>query len=330
MAKSLNISDIAKLAGVSPSTVSRYLNNGYVSQEKREIIANVIKETGYAPLAAAQNLKTQKTRMVGVIVPRIASESISHMIDGITKRFNDTGYEILLGNTNNNVEKEIEYLNFFENNQVDGVIFVATELNKEQLEILHRYNKPIVVASQNVPNFPSVYNDDKGAAYTATEHLIEQGCKDIVYLGVLEEDQAAGKSRHEGFRQALEEHNLKPAGEKLVDFSTFEGYTGIDKIISSKINFDGVFCATDNIAAGVINNLFYSGLKVPEDIKVIGIGDSMISKTLIPSITSIHLYYDELGYEAADMIITFLEGNAKSARHIQLGYSLCSRQSTEK
>lgn len=326
----MNISDIAKLAGVSPSTVSRYLNNGYVSKEKKEIIAKVIKETGYAPLPAAQNLKTQKIKTIGVIVPRISSESISHMVDGITKRFIDTEYEILLGNTNNNIEKEINYLTFFENNIVDAVIFIATELNEEEIHIIERYNKPIVIASQNVPNIPSVYNDDKGAAYKATCHLIEQGCKNIVYLGVLEEDKAAGKNRHEGFRQALEEHNLEPAAEKQVDFSALEGYTGINDIVNSGIYFDGIFCATDSIAAGAINNLYYSDIKVPEDVKVIGIGDSIISKTLIPPISTIHLYYDELGYEAADMIIDILDGKAKTVRQTQLGYELCVRETTEK
>lgn len=326
----MNISDIAKLAGVAPSTVSRYLNNGYVSKEKKEIIAKVIEETGYAPLAAAQSLKNRKIRTIGVIVPRINSESVGHMVDGITKRFEGTEYEILLGNTDNDIDRETEYLNFFENNLVDGVIFLATKLNKKQQKILNRYNKPIVIATQNIPHFACVYNDDFGAAYQATKHLIDQGCKKIVYLGVTEDDIAAGHERHEGFRKALKESNLEPAYEKEVDFSVFEGYTGINDAINLNVDFDGVFCATDNIAAGVLNNLSFTDLKIPEDVKIIGIGDSVISKAMIPSLTSVHLYYDELGFEAADMIINYLSNDLKIDRQTQLGFELCVRQSTEK
>ena len=118
----MNISDIAKMAGVSPSTVSRYLNNGYVSEEKKRVIRKVIDETGYAPLTSAQNLRNRKMNVVGVIVPKISSESISHIVDGITDRLRDTDYQIFLANTDNNVKKEIEYLELFENNFVDGVI----------------------------------------------------------------------------------------------------------------------------------------------------------------------------------------------------------------
>lgn len=326
----MNIQDIAKLAGVSPSTVSRYLNNGYVSKEKKELISKVIKETGYTPLTAAQNLKTQKIKTVGVIIPRLSSESVGHMVDGITKRFNDTNFEILLANTNNSPQKELEYLEFFENNQVDGVILMATEFTKEHRKIIERYNKPVVIASQNIIGLPSVYNDDKGAAYIATRHLIEQGCNKIVYLGVLEEDEAAGNNRHIGFLDALNENNLEPVSEKLVDFSAFDGYSGINDLLDNDIEFDGVFCATDNIAAGVLNNLIFSGKRIPEDVKVIGIGDTLLSKALIPSISSIHLYYDELGFEAGDMIINFLEGTAKTPRQLQLGFELCVRESTQK
>lgn len=325
----MNISDIAKLAGVSVSTVSRYLNNGYVSQKNKDKIAQVIRETGYAPLTAAQNLKTQNLHTIGVIIPRLNSESVGRVVDGITKRFKDINYEILLASTHNDTQKEIDYLDYFSKNQVDGLIFLATEINDSHRAILKNFNKPFVIATQSINEFPSVYNDDEGAAYTATKHLIDQGCKDIVYLGVLEEDKAAGQSRHKGYTKALEEHGLKSVEEKLVDFSIYEGYSGINDIIGSGKNFDGIFCATDTIAAGALNSLIVSNYKVPEDVKIIGVGDSTISKAMIPSISTIHLYYDELGYEAADMIVNFIEGKTKSNKKIQLGFDLCARQTTE-
>ena len=326
----MNISDIAKMAGVSPSTVSRYLNNGYVSEEKKRVIRKVIDETGYAPLTSAQNLRNRKMNVIGVIVPKISSESISHIVDGITDRLRDTDYQIFLANTDNNVKKEIEYLELFENNFVDGVILSATDFTAKHRQILKRYNKPVVIASQNVPGFPCVYNDDEEAAYNAVTHLAQQGAGHIAYLGVMEEDLSAGHGRHMGYLRALADAGLEADKnlEKIVDFTIYSGYTGIQELIDSGEKFDGLFCATDNIAIGAINCMRYSGLKVPDDVKTAAVGDSVVSKALFPSLTTVHLYYDEIGRESADMILGFLDGTAKSTRQLKLSSELCVRESS--
>ena len=125
----MTIAEIASRAGVSKAAVSRYLNNGYVSSEKREAIRRVIEETGYVPSQQAQTLRTGKSRMVGVIVPRIDSESISRVVAGISKVLEAQGYRLLLANTDNNIQKELEYLEVFRSGNVDGVILVATILS---------------------------------------------------------------------------------------------------------------------------------------------------------------------------------------------------------
>lgn len=326
----MNISEIAKLAGVSPSTVSRYLNNGYVSNEKKAVIRKVIDETGYAPLASAQNLRNKKMNVIGVIVPKISSESISHIVDGITERLRDTDYQIFLANTDNDINMEIKYLELFEHNFVDGVILSATNFTSKHKQILRRYNKPVVIASQNIPGFPCVYNDDEEAAYIAVQHLTEQGCKNIAYLGVMEEDLSAGQGRHRGYLRALTAAGLTADKKlsKIVDFSIYAGYNGIQELIDSGAEFDGLFCATDNIALGAINCMRFSGLKVPEDVKTVGVGDSTVSKALFPSLSTVHLYYDEIGRESADMILGFLDGTSKSKRQLKLGCELCVRESS--
>ena len=132
----LNIIDIAKLAGVSKSTVSRYLNNGYVGAESREKIKKVIDETGFMPQSYAKSLRTGKTNLIGVIVPKLSTETAPRVVQGITEVLSENNYDVLIANTNLSVEKEFEYLNIFKNNQVDGVIFMGTKITPKHKKII--------------------------------------------------------------------------------------------------------------------------------------------------------------------------------------------------
>ena len=133
----MTINEIAKLAGVSRATVSRYLNDGYVSREKSEKIRAVIEETGYRPSAQAQILRTKRTKLVGVIIPKINSDSISRMVAGISSVLSAAGYEILLANTDNNEKEELKYLQVFTaSNQVDGIILIGTIITAAHRKVL--------------------------------------------------------------------------------------------------------------------------------------------------------------------------------------------------
>jgi len=188
----MNISKIAQLSGVSKSTVSRYLNKGYVSEENRKKIQMIIDETGYIPSSYAQTLRTKKTNLIGVILPKISSETISRIVDGISSEISHHGYNVLLGNTKLSIEKEIEYLNIFKNNEVDGIIFVATVITQKHLDIMKNIKTPIVVVGQNVEDYSCVYHDDYGATYSVVEKLIKDNYKQIGYIGIKDEDIAVG------------------------------------------------------------------------------------------------------------------------------------------
>ena len=141
----MNINKIAELAGVSRTTISRYLNNGYVSEKNREKIQKIIDETGYVPSSFAQTLRTKKTNLIGVILPKISSSTISRIVDGISTELKKDGYNVLLGNTDLDIEKEIDYLNIFKNNEVDGIIFLAKTISNRHLEIIENLKIPIVL-----------------------------------------------------------------------------------------------------------------------------------------------------------------------------------------
>ena len=156
----MTIKEIARLANVSSAAVSRYLNGGYISEEKRAQIRKVIEETGYHPSAQARTLRTKRASLVGVVVPKINSESISRVTEGIGNVLAARGYQMLLASTDNNAKKEIEYLHLFEKYPVDGIILIGTMITAEHRRFLKNARIPVVVTGQNTKYANCVYHDD--------------------------------------------------------------------------------------------------------------------------------------------------------------------------
>ena len=159
----MTIKEIAQLAGVSSAAVSRYLNGGYVSEGKKEQIRKVIEETGYQPSAQARMLRTKKASLVGVVVPKINSESISRITAGIESVLAERGYQMLLAGTDNTPAKEVEYLRLFENYPVDGIILVGTMFTAGHRKFLKETKVPVVVIGQRTSHANCIYHDDYGA-----------------------------------------------------------------------------------------------------------------------------------------------------------------------
>ena len=210
----MNINEIARLAGVSRATVSRYLNNGYVSSEKKEVIRRVIQETGYQPSSQAQTLRTKKTSLIGVILPKINSDTISREVTGISDILTRRGYQLILANTNNDVEEELKYLSLFKERQVDGVVFIATMFTRKHKQMLKDYKVPIVILGQHLDGYPCIYQDDHKAAFQVTEKLAEKG-KKFAYIGVTDKDEAVGACRKKGFMDAIHKAKLEVVPERM-------------------------------------------------------------------------------------------------------------------
>ena len=329
----LNIIDIAKLAGVSKSTVSRYLNNGYVGAESREKIKKVIDETGFMPQSYAKSLRTGKTNLIGVIVPKISTETAPRVVQGITEVLSENNYDVLIANTNLSVEKEFEYLNIFKNNQVDGVIFMGTKITPRHKEIMNKLDVPIVVVAQYMDNYPCVYHDDFNAAKYMTEYLIGKGHKNIGFIGVYEEDRSVGLERENGYIAALKENNIEMDIEnlKVGDFSYESGYKLANELINKKNTPTAIFAVTDNLAIAAIDCLKDNGLNVPEDVAVVSIGDTRISQVVSPKLTTIHYHYKTSGRKSAEIMIELLKSGIKTSKtikkDIKLSYRLIERNS---
>lgn len=328
----MDINEIARLAGVSRATVSRYLNDGYVSKEKRDLIAKVIEETGYVPSRQAQQLRTGRTGLVGVIVPTINSQSVNRMVSGITSALGEGGYQTLLANTDNDADKEIEYLQVFsEKNHVDGLILLATIITDEHLKNMSELSIPIVVLGQHLDGFDCVFHDDYHATYDVTKVALAEGRRPS-YIGVMEEDEAAGHQRHLGFLDACSAAGISPLPEAQLfgDFTMDSGYFCCEQILERAPEVDTIVCATDTIALGALACLREYGKRVPEDVQVTGIGDSEFSRAVSPSLTTAHLFYKTSGTDAAQLLLAAMgaQGNISGTRELKMGYEVYVRTST--
>ncbi len=327
----MNIKEIAELAGVSKATVSRYLNQGYVSEAKKEAIKKVIDDTGYIPSTQAQNLRTKKTKMIGVIIPRLSSESISKIVDGINRSLYESGYHLLLANTDNDHQKEVEYMNIFKNDQVDGIILIASIFTAKHKKLIAESEVPVVIVGQEYDGKCCVYHDDYNAAKALTGLLIHAGCKDIAHIGGYIKDISAGRKRRDGYVDALKEKHIKVRQELILQgFFDYEtGYVKMRELLRMNINIDGVFCGTDRIASGAMKAIEECGLIVGKDISVVGIGDSQIAALMKPSLTTARYYYETSGVEAGNMMMALLKDETSSIKKIQLGYEIVERNSVK-
>lgn len=324
----MNINEIAWLAGVSRTTVSRYLNNGYVSEEKKEKIRKVIEETGYQPSTQAQMLRTKKTKLVGVVLPKINSDTISREVAGISDVLAKRGYQIILANTNNDIEEELKSLSLFRDNQVDGVIFIATMFTRKHKQMLKEYKVPIVILGQWLEGYPCVYQDDYYASYMITEKLLEKG-QNAAYIGVTDRDEAVGAKRRKGFEAALHKKKVPvvPERMKIGNFTMESGYECAKELLQQTPLIDSLICATDTMAVGAITCIKELGLRIPQDIQVVGIGDSSFGKIIEPKLTTVHFFYKTSGMEVASMLADLMENEEGIRKEIKMGCEIVLRNS---
>ncbi len=328
-AASMTIGDIAKMAGVSRAAVSRYLNNGYVSAEKKERIRLVIEETGFKPSFMARTLRTKKTCMIGVVLPRIHSDSISRIVAGIGNVLNSAGYEMLLSTTDNSPERELDFLKIFSKDRVDGVILLGTVLTPKHIRLLSESPIPVVVLGQKINGCTSIYHSDRLASRELTELILGRGRRHIGFIGIMKEDVAVGYERHAGYEDALSGAGLSLPEEYYIqgDFSLESGYSSMEILYSHAPALDAVICATDSLAVGALMYLKNIGKSVPADMMLAGFGDNLISGVTTPSVTTVHFYYWESGELAAGELLTMINEGRKKQKQIRLGYELIVRES---
>ncbi len=327
----MQIKDIARLAEVAPSTVSRVLNgSGYVSAEVRSRVEKVIADTGYVPNSIAKSLKAKKSRTIGVIIPRIASFSMASVIEAVTRECEVAGYEVFLANTTLRVEKELSFLQAFARRQIDGVVMMSVKITPEHVKLIESLDFPVVVVGQQYPGLCCVTHDDREVAEMVTSKLLSAGRQRVAMLNVSLDDNSVRGERAQGYKDALEKEGVPFLSERVAygDFTISSGKQCMQKIWERcPEKPDAVFCVSDRMAVGAVQYLKGLQVRIPEDCAVVGIGNDEISRFTYPSLSSVEYYYHEMGTKAARLVLEGIE-RGKSPRGVwYIGYSLVRRES---
>lgn len=297
------IVDVAKVAGVTPTTVSRVINNrGYISEKTKIKVFEAMKELNYQPNEIARSLTKKKTNTIGVIVPHISHPYFSKLISNLENQASKKGYKIILCNSKEEAEKEQEYLDMFKSNRVAGIVLCSGNVEASEINV---GDTPIVLLEKNFEEgYFGIQCDNYQGGKLATEHLIECGCKSLLHFsGVIGEDMPAD-NREKAFIETCEKNGIQYFVKKydLSIYNDMNYYNYIKETLINLPKIDGIFASSDLIAAQVIQVCNELNINISKDIKLVGFDDVDISKLTTPTITTIHQPITEMAMEAINII----------------------------
>jgi LacI family transcriptional regulator len=313
--KELTIYDLAKRLNISAATVSRALSDHpAVSKKTKRKVGEIAEEMGYRKNSFASDLRKQKTYTIGVIVHELNSHFITSVLSGIEKVAAEAQYNIIIGHSAETSTKEIKNAHNLFHKRVDGLI-VSLAYDTTSLQHYDPFIKrgiPIVFFDRVKKDAPGikVVIDNYMAAYNATVHLIEQSCKKIIHItGCLSQNVYA--DRLEGFKKALAAYNLPFEPEQLIitDLSEQAGIEAARQIIEMKTRPDGLFITNDLCAAVCMQSLKDAGIKIPEDIAIVGFNNDTISRVIEPKLTTINYAGREMGEVVGNSLVNQLNGD---------------------
>ena len=306
MKKKMTMQDIADMSGVTKSTVSRYFNGGYVKDETREKIKSIIEKYNYEPNAFAQSLKAKQSRIIGVIALCLDSTVTSRTMMAIDDYLRKENYMSLVINTDHDEKLELKYMESLWRMNVDGIILIATQVSEAHCALVKKMDLPVVFVGQKFKDGISILYDDYHAGIKVGELAAEKGHRDIVYIGVMESDQAVGVERKKGILDGLKHKGVTKIELLHADFSFDVAYEKVKKLLMKRIP-DMIIAATDRLAFGAYKAIQEKGLRIPEDISLVGFGGYEISSLLTPKLTTIRYDSDTAGYIAAETMSKLLK-----------------------
>lgn len=316
------IVDVARLAGVTPTTVSRVINNrGYISEKTKKRVHEVMDELGYQPNEIARSLTKQKSNTIGVIVPHISHPYFAKLISNLENEAAKKDYKIILCNSKEKAEKEKQYLDMCKSNRVAGIIICSGNVESNKI---NTGGIPVVLLEKNFEEGKlGIQCGNYQGGKLATEHLIECGCKKILHLsGVIDEEMPAD-NREKAFIDVCSKNEIEYFIKKY-DIDTYNQmnyYDYIKAALNEIEGVDGIFASSDLIAAQVIQVCNEIKIRIPEDIKLVGFDDVDISQLTTPRITTVHQPIKEmarLSIELIDAKYNNIEVNEKTILPIKL------------
>lgn len=318
------IKDIAEELNISASTVSRVLNKkGYYSTDVAKKINDLIEKTGFIYNMSAKSLRYSRSFTIGFMIPDISNSFFGSLALIIEQYFKDKGYSLYICNTNADPDEEYKHFNLFTSNKVDGILCIS-QMTKLPINF-RKYNIPVVSLDRYpICDYPitKVINDDYATSYAIAELLISKGCKNILLI--------TGKSIHiksndltskriQGFKDGLSKHNIPLSKNNIIriDLHSENAVFDTEECIINQIKlgriFDGIFAITDRFALGALYGLQKMGIKLPEQVKLIGYDNSLYSKITKPTISTVDRDILALAEAACDELLLLIESENKTS-----------------
>lgn len=333
----MTIYDIAKQLNVSSATVSKVINNyPDVSAKTREKVQNFLKEINFHPNAHAQSLSTKKSWMIGVVYYEDTGVGLSHpyfsaIIDSFKKSVEAEGYSIHFGSKNSRLMND-NYLDYFQYRNVDGIVIFCTDQNDKQTWQMIESEIPVVIIDMKVDGATTVTSDNELGCQLAIDYLAKLGHQKIAHIAGCQGNNWASQVREHGFIAAMTKNQLAilPGFIQYGKDFTFEsGYQAMQQLLANPERPTAVFAASDLMAAAAIEAINDAGLRVPEDISVIGFDDIELAKFLKPKLTTVRQNTVELGRSAAKLLINHIDKNQSEVDFV-VPVEFVERQSCQK
>jgi len=318
---SSTIRDVARLAGVSVATVSRYINQtATIADETGRRVQGAMDTLSFTPHPIARNLATQRTNTIGLLLSDIGGQFYTPLLRGIEAVSSEAGYDLLIHSTRTSHAAKVPRRALNEHN-TDGLLIFTDALDNTELARLNQIGFPLVLMHQSPPdylNIPFVTIENRYGTQQAVEHLIAvHGRSRIAFLRG-PEDNEDSEEREQGYLQALKAHGL-PLDPTLVvrgEFEAAQAYAAVKQLISQGAMFDAVYTGDDDSAIGVVQALQEAGLRVPEDVAIAGFDDSLFARILTPPLTTVRAPIEQVGREAARQLVRLIRGEPADARTI--------------
>ncbi|QZT35059.1 catabolite control protein A [Caldalkalibacillus thermarum TA2.A1] len=333
--KNVTIYDVAREAGVSMATVSRVVNgNPNVKPVTRKKVLETIKRLGYRPNAVARGLASKRTTTVGVIIPDISSLFYAELTRGVEDIANMYNYNIILCNSDQRPEKEIHLVNTLLEKQVDGLLFMGSQLTDEHIDLFSTSTVPVVLAStkDEKEEMPSVVIDYKQAAYDAVKLLLDKGHTRIGFISGPAKEKYSGQERLAGYRNALEEAGLA-VDETLIRYGDYRYDSGLKaagELIDMADRATAIIAMSDEMAIGAIHACQDLGLNIPEDVEVIGFDNTRLTSMVRPRLTSVVQPMYDIGAVAMRLLTKFMNKEKIDNHLVVLPHRIEERESTKK
>lgn len=328
--KYITLKMVAEKAEVSVNTASRAINNRPdINLETKKRVLRIAKELGYIRNAAAVALRTKKTGTIGVVIADNRNPFYAEVLNGMEEAAREKNYHIILANTQRDYKKEEEAINLLLAKRVDGLLITPVQDEDEDIKNLIDANIPFVVVGRDFENIEvdAVYNDEVKGGFLATEYLIKKGHKRIALIdGFLYKSPA--KSRLEGYKKALNKYRI-PLDESLIsvgDINIEDGYERTKQMLEKNLDFTAIFAYNDMMAFGSMQAIREKGLRIPEDIGLVGYDDILFCSLMNPALTTIRLKKQELGTESVKLLLSRINGNRKKAKKIMLDVDIIVRK----